>query len=591
LVTSVQLSILFNYLNAHHYEVNKLVFTQVFYHFNKELRTVDLRMRSSDTIIARIIFAFIVGLGLASFFHLFNLFQQYGQLLLLIEILIFLITFITTIIQIRELKHERILIHSQLDELQSSGIKIFRKKYERLLYSRDVADLPKITRLLFNFNTLAIVQPISHSEIRQIVRLCENFNIPIIPRGTGTGGYGGVLPTKNGIILNLFRLNSILELDKDNLIIETESGVTWRRLREYLKLKGFDVPVYPSSAPSSTVGGWFSSGGYGIGSSKFGEISKNVIEVTLIGTQGENVIFENAEKITGHFGSLGVVWKIKLKIIKISKIHHLAVAPKTLDDGLEVFNELQNHTPYFMRYLDQKNIDWVRNKDTQSISDICESKNGLIAVSYHSAEWESHDIKNVLKPKPIQILSDSCAQELWEDRFYTIRLKRKGPSLIIGEVLVPTTNLIQFLKLLNSWFKSESFTFELVSTQEGYSVVIVWFPADQRKYNLPVIGSIPYLFSWFRTFQVIRLAWSVEGTTYNNGGLWLSTFPKKENEKHIDFIKQKKSQTDPRNIFNPGKIISPRIPRFFPIIPWSLSIKIGLPIIGFLYRFVPKRIR
>ena len=273
--------------------------------------------------------------------------------------------------QINSLKQERMLINSQLDELQSSGMKIFRKKYERLLYSRDVADLPKITRLIFNFNTLAIVQPISDIEIRQTIRLSEKYNIPIIPRGTGTGGYGGVLPIKNGIILNLFRLNSILDLDSANLTVELESGITWRRLREYLKLKGFDVPVYPSSAPSSTVGGWFSSGGYGIGSSKFGDISKNVIEVTLIGTQGEDVIFENAANITGHFGSLGVVWKIKLKIIKISKVHHLAIAPKTLDDGLEVFNELQNRSPYFMRYLDQKNIEWVGNKDKQSISDSC----------------------------------------------------------------------------------------------------------------------------------------------------------------------------------------------------------------------------
>jgi FAD/FMN-containing dehydrogenase len=548
-------------------------------------------MRSSDTIIARIIFASLVGLGLASFFVLFNLFQQYGQLVLLIEILIFFIAIITTIMQIISLKQERNLINSQLDELQSSGTKIFRKKYERLLYSRDIADLPKITRLIFNFNTLAIVQPISHSEIRQIIRLCEKFNIPIIPRGTGTGGYGGVLPTKNGIILNLFRLNTILELDTDSLTVETESGITWRRLREYLKLKGFDLPVYPSSAPSSTVGGWFSSGGYGIGSSKFGDISKNVLEVTLIGTQGEDVIFENAANITGHFGSLGVVWKVKLKIIKISQVHHLAIAPKTLDDGLEVFNELQSYTPYFMRYLDQKNIEWVSNNDKQSISDICESNNGLIAVSYHSAEWESHDIKNLLKTKTIQILSDSCAQELWEDRFYTLRLKRKGPSLIVGEVLVPTVNLVRFFKSLNSWFRSESFTFELVSTQERYSVVMVWFPADQRKWNLPIIGSIPYLFRWLRTFQVIRLAWCVEGTTYNNGGLWLSSFPKKENRKRIDYIKKKKSQTDPKNIFNPGKIISPRIPRFFPIISWASSLKIGLPIVGFLYRFVPKRIR
>ncbi|MHA1443365.1 MAG: FAD-binding oxidoreductase [Candidatus Hodarchaeales archaeon] len=548
-------------------------------------------MRSYDTIIARFILASMIGVGLAGFILFFNLFEQYGQIFLLIEILIVVITIISTMYQIYNLKQERTLIHSHLDEFQSSGMQVFRKKYERLLYSRDVADLPKIARLGFNFNTLAIVQPTSHTEIRQIIQLCEKFKIPLIPRGTGTGGYGGVLPIKNGIIINLFRLNSILEFDSKQLTVEVESGITWRRLREYLKPKGFDVPIYPSSAPSSTIGGWVSSGGDGIGSSKFGNISQNTLGITIIGTKGEDYSFDSPLNITGHFGSLGIIWKIKLSIIPIAQIFHLALAPSTLKNGITLFNDLQSHTPYFMRYIDQKNLDWTSNKDKQSSHGTCESSDGILAVSFQSDEWKSSEIKSLLKNKPIQILSDSCAQEFWDERFYTLRLKRKGPSLIIAEVLVPTVNFEKFFQLLNSWFKSELFTFELVSTQEKYSLVMIWFPTDQRKWNLPIIGSIPFIFRWFRTFQVIRLAWKVEGTTYNNGGLWLSAFPKKENIEQIDYIKQMKVKTDPKNIFNPGKIISPRIPRFFPIISWSFAVKVGVPILSFLYRFLPKRIR
>ena len=548
-------------------------------------------MRSYDTIIARLILASMIGIGLAGFFLFFNLFQQYGQILTLIEILILVTIIISTMFQIFKLKQERTIIYSHLDELQSSGIQVFRKKYERLLYSRDVADLPRIARLVFNFNTLAIVQPTSHSEIRQIIQLCEKFKIPLIPRGTGTGGYGGVLPIKNGVILNLSRLNSFLEFDSKQLSIEAESGITWQRLREYLKLKGFDLPIYPSSAPSSTIGGWVSSGGYGIGSSKYGDISQNVIGVTLIGTKGEDILFDFSPNIIGNFGSLGVIWKIKLRIIPISPIHHLVLAPNSLNNGLTIFNDLQSHTPYFMRYIDQKNLDWISDKGKQPISDTCESSNGLIAVSYQSEEWKSSDITNLLKNKPIKILSDSCAQEFWNDRFYTLRLKRKGPSLIIAEVLVPTVNLEIFLQSLNSWFKSESFTFELVSTKDKYSLVIIWFPTDQRKWSIPIIGSIPFLFRWFRTFQAIRLAWKVDGTTYSNGGLWLSAFPKKENNERLVYIKQMKIKSDPNNIFNPGKILSPRIPRFFPIVSWAFGVKVGVPILGFLYRFLPKRIR
>ena len=548
-------------------------------------------MRSYDTIIARLIFASMIGLGLGSLFFLFNLFPQYGQILLLIGILIIIFSLVSTIIQVNALKQERKLINIHLDKLQASGLMIFRKKYERLLYSRDVADLPKFSRLIFNFNTLAIIQPISHAEIRQIIQLCKKFSIPIIPRGAGTGGYGGVLPIRNGIIINLSRLNSILEFDSDDLIVEVETGITWRRLREYLKPKGFDLPIYPSSAPSSTVGGWVSSGGYGIGSNKFGDISQNVNGVTLIDIQGENVTYNDVSKIIGNFGSLGIIWKIKLNIIALSPITHLALSPNSLCDGLQVFKELQNYNPYFMRYLDQRNINWVCDKGQKSLIDCCDSKIGIIAVSFQSEELKSFSIEKFLKQKPIHVLSDVCAQELWEDRFYTLRMKRKGPSLIVGEVLVPNPSLTKFIESLHSWFEPESFMFELVSTNLKASVVMVWFPTDLRKWNLPIIGSLPYLISWFKTFQVIRLAWNVNGTTYNNGGLWLSMYPRKENKKLLDHIKEVKSISDRGNIFNPGKIISPRIPRLFPVISWSTAVKISLPILGFLYRFVPKRFR
>ena len=68
-------------------------------------------------------------------------------------------------------------------------------------------------------------------------------------------------------------------------------------------------------------------------------------------------------------------------------------------------------------------------------------------------------------------------------------------------------------------------------------------------------------------------------------------FPKKDNKEFLRNLKRIKIQNDPKNIFNPGKIVSSRIPRFFPVISWSVAVRIGFPIVGFLYHFVPKQIR
>ena len=122
-------------------------------------------------------------------------------------------------------------------------------------------------------------------------------------------------------------------------------------------------------------------------------------------------------------------------------------------------------------------------------------------------------------------------------------------------------------------------------------MVMVWFLADQRKYALPLIGSLPYLFHWFRSFQVIKIAWEVGGSTYNNGGLWLGPFPSEENRAHLKQIQSLKKQTDPQKILNPGKIKGLFIPRFLPILPWGLVLKIGLPTFRVGYRMLPKRYR
>ncbi|MHA2155130.1 MAG: FAD-binding oxidoreductase [Candidatus Hodarchaeales archaeon] len=544
-------------------------------------------MRTYDKIIARIITILLLCIGLACLISLLSLEQYFEDIFMISELFVVFLGVLLVLIDLYLLRNERAAIHSRLDTLQSKGLRVYRKKFERLLYSRDIADLPKLGKLLYDFNVLAVVQPSDHQEIKSVVKLCEEFKIPIIPRGAGTGGYGGGLPTQNGIIVVLTQVKKITSFDPETKHVEIETGITWRRLREYLIKRGFDLFTYPSSAPSSSVGGWIASGGYGIGSSKYGDIAQSIQTVTILGSGDKPFILDDPSDFVGNFGTLGIIWKITLKIREITALSHIAISPKSTEIGLKLFERLQTMNPYYLRYIDYNSLQWItKNEEIKTV--FRNAKSGVIVASYLEKDWvntrgNSEKFDNTLQP--------DIALDLWQDRFYTLRLKRGGPSIIVSEVIVPSNALEEFLGHLDKWFMKEKYIIEIISLINHKSMAMVWFPTDQRKRSLPILGSLPYLIRWIRSFLVIRIAWNVGGSTYNNGGLWLSPFPNEENLIQVQQIKEIKKKTDPKMIFNPGKITGSRIPRFFPILPWKLFLKIGLPIASILYRALPRRYR
>lgn len=469
-------------------------------------------------------------------------------------------------------------------------MQVFVKKYEKLLYCRDIGDLPKILRFLFNFNCLAICQPKTIEELKSIISLCEQYNIPLIARGSGTSGYGGILPIKNGIIVNLLYFDNIITIDEESNTVEVECGVTWEHLRIFLESRNLTLLSYPSSAPSSSIGGWVAQGGYGVGSAKFGDISKSVVSVIILGTNGREFKLENPSIFIGSCGSLGILWKVTLRIQKLSKLIHIAVSSASQTDLLAAFSAYQDLGPFYLRYDNHQNLLWKDPTQDQSSWESQDYSGGIISMSFQEGDWNETKITKITNLNNLTFLSKAYGEKFWNDRFYTIKSKRMGPSLIIVEVLVPTNHLEKIVEVLSKRYMSESFAIELVSTSDGMTVVFVWFPADMRQKSIPVIGSIPYSFHWLRFFDIIQIARCLGGNPYSSG-LWLSPYSGLIFREQLPLMKQLKKNIDPDGIFNPGKVWGTRVPRFFPFIPWLFLIRCGAPFVNILFSILPKKFR
>ena len=96
-----------------------------------------------------------------------------------------------------------------------------------------------------------VVKPRTTGEVSAILKIASSENVPVTPRGAGTGLSGGCLPVHGGIVLSLERMNSILEIDKANLICVTEPGVITQVLQEAVEQAGLSIRSIPPAGQAA----------------------------------------------------------------------------------------------------------------------------------------------------------------------------------------------------------------------------------------------------------------------------------------------------------------------------------------------------
>lgn len=172
-----------------------------------------------------------------------------------------------------------------------------------------------------------LVEPVSTAEVSQIMKYASQHCIPVTPRGQGTGLVGGAVPLLGGILLNMCRMNHILELDENNLTLTVESGVVIMDIYEYVESRGLYYPSNPGEK-SATIGGNISTNAGGMSAVKYGvtrDYVRGLEVVTVDGTvmQLGGKVAKNTsgyslkDLIIGSEGTLAVVTGIILRLLPL----------------------------------------------------------------------------------------------------------------------------------------------------------------------------------------------------------------------------------------------------------------------------------
>jgi Fe-S oxidoreductase/FAD/FMN-containing dehydrogenase len=448
------------------------------------------------------------------------------------------------------------------------GNRVSFDRVERKLYGHDIAVFPSLIKPLIG-KTIpdAVIQPESEQELIDLVKWARKEGIPLTPRGKASSGYGGVLPVKAGIVVDFYRMNRIIDIDQQGLTTRVQAGVLWEKLDRALAKHKLTLKLYPTSYPSSTVGGWLAQGGAGIGSFEAGWFKENVTSARVVMPDGEIREFTGADLdlIADAEGTTGFISEVTVRVQPLEDLEIVAVSSATAHDLQRLAQAIVDEkVPIWSLVFINPRMAELKNRTPSS----GHSGNGhgaeehvhlpatyitTLAFRQKDRDTAMAQLREIVRSVNGQFLSDEIAHHEWTNRFKLMVVKRLGPSLVPAEVVIPLSSLGNALDEIEQKIRQPLVKEGVIirSSRDGKPEVVLlgFIPSDQRKFSFNFVFAL--------VLTIVKIAKKHGGRAYSTG-LYLSG--EAEQIMGRDLLKRLrafKKKVDPRSLMNPGKVLHP----------------------------------
>jgi FAD/FMN-containing dehydrogenase len=434
---------------------------------------------------------------------------------------------------------------------------------ERLLYGHDIAAIPGLFKPIVGRTVPdAIVQPKSEEEMALLLRWAAGRKIPLVPRGKGSSGYGGIIPIRKGIVVDFYRMKDVRSVNTQEETVTVEPGITWEQLDRKLEAYGLTIRLYPTSYPSSSVGGWLAQGGAGIGSYEFGWFAENVISVRVVLPSGEvrELSGKDIDLVSDAEGTTGFISRVTLRVMKKEDLGRTAIACPDAHKLASVFREfIGRRLPLWSlvfinpRMAEMKNRAPVR----MHLGHPAEHKVILPAAYIAVLAYRASDRDRIVPVLPDilhdcqgEVLSQAIADHEWENRFKLMIVKRLGPSLVPAEVVVPLEKLgvvmEEIEQKINLPVVKEGVIVKKGRDGKPEAVILGFITSDPRKFS--------YNFVYGLVLSIIKIAEKHGGRPYSTGLYFVRKAKTILGRDRVLRLKAYRKQVDQKGILNPGKV-------------------------------------
>ncbi len=410
---------------------------------------------------------------------------------------------------------------------------------------------------------LVLVRPANTQEISDILRLAKENNIPVFPRGGGTGLVGGAIPTQNGIILAMERMNRI-EIDNENLMAVAEAGVTLETLSKSASEAGLFFPLHPGDE-TSQVGGLVATNAGGARAIRHGVMRNYVKGMEVVLPTGEilklggklhknNVGYDFMQFIIGSEGTLAVITKVSLRLLPMfgatatlifpynNRNDAIASVPKILGNG---------RLPLAVEYAERD----LMETTAKHLGESWPVKSGncylMIIIAESSREQvlsESLKIAETCQQngslEPLFVEPRSEQDKILRIRSNIYPVLKSGTADIL-DVTVPTSELAKLMEAVRKLAEKENVVLPAFghAADGNVHVHIMKGPTGEMEHVERLRD------------EIYGIAIQLGGVITGEHGIGKIRTGKLESyltEKEIELMKNVKRIFDPNNILNPG---------------------------------------
>ncbi|MBS7287356.1 MAG: FAD-binding oxidoreductase [Candidatus Freyarchaeota archaeon] len=433
---------------------------------------------------------------------------------------------------------------------------------ERYVYSTDAS--------LFSSLPDVVVTPENTSQVVDVVRIASEKRIPVTPRGGGTGLCGGAVPLYGGIVVDLSKMDRILEVDLDNFCVTVEAGITPERLNRELAKHGFFFPPSPGSKKMCTVGGMIATNAGGMHAVRYGVTRNFVLGLKLVIPPGDVVSlggkvlkrclgYDLIQLVVGSEGTLGIVTEATLRILPLPEKSAVVVAYfKDVSTAAKAVNAvLRKVIPSAIEVLDKWSIEAV-NRYVPSLN-----LPRAEAALYFEVEGSEQEVE-----RQIRVIVDACRSHGGETEWTSDSKEKErllaGREIVGGaimnidrgrvrvyeaeDVCVPIAQLPRFVEEAHS-----------ISERYGIPVCIYGHAGDGNCHSGIMIDPKSRE-EWEKmrmmASEIYELAVKLGGNISGEHGIGLlrAKYMAGIHGQALHIMKKIKEAFDPQGILNPGKM-------------------------------------
>ena len=415
----------------------------------------------------------------------------------------------------------------------------------------------------------AVVFATNASQIENLLRLCNQYGIPVVARGRGSGTTGATVPLQGGIVLSLEKMNKIIEIDADNRLAIVEPGVTNQALQEAAGKQGFFWPPDPTSAAFCTIGGNLAYNSAGPRAVKYGTPRENILGLTAITGKGKKIVtgtcttkgvvgYDLTRLIVGSEGTLAIISQATLKLTPLPESKRvLQVIYQDMHAAAKAVSSImaQPFTPCALEFIDGKAIDMIRD---YSSADLPDNAGAMLMIEVDGPNTALDDgvckIYAAANNEGLLSFTEAKTQQeidaLWATRkALSPALRKIAPKKINEDVVVPVSKipeLIDGLEILSKKYQIKIVNFGHAGNGNIHVNLLV--DPDDPKQAENAEKCLDEVFS-----LVLKLKGTLSGE--HGVGIEKRDFVDREiTPNSLQLMRDIKSVFDPNEILNPDKI-------------------------------------